>query len=274
MAARWVVTVAALALPAGAWAAPAPPAGGVVPGAKLREAILLEVAVPPPFTGDAKGIAARFGARELARYADGKVASEKFTAAVRKAQVALWATSAAAPPPPLAAEVRAVRQGWKVDLTCLRGAYLAPPPGPGEVRFKEAVFRHNKDLARMGHHLTNLLEELDDLAAERDRQPLRWRANYDLMRACLQARYLLLEEHQFALGSMRKELPPRDAAVHSGWRLVPSFETHGDRAGRAMKKAAHEALTRLIKEHPDAPWSEVARRARAAPLGHQWEGAP
>jgi hypothetical protein len=252
--------------------APAPPR------AELLRAVLEEVAVPPLHGAAGAAVAPgglpAFTPRGEARYGKGKEPAAKFRAAVRKAQVALWVVSPAAPPAGLAADVRATRRAWKVDVSSLKTAYRAPLPGPPEDAFREALLRDNKGLARMVWHLTEALDELKEVGQARGEQPPRWQANYDFVLANLQAQVVVLDQRQWALGQMRKELPPRDPALHAGWCLVPSPRVQGDNTTRRLALDSGRLFERIVREHPNTAWAELARRARLVKFGVDWQAVP
>jgi hypothetical protein len=192
--------------------------------------------------------------------------------AIRKAQVALWVASPAAPPPELASEVARTRKAWRIDPSCFREEYRAPAPGPkAEGRFRQAVLRDSREAARILFALSEELEEMEAAGAGRAREPKRWQVNYDFMLARLQLQIAHVYEHQSMLGRLRKDPPPLDRAVHGGWRLVRSPLLTGDPAGRKLARDAQLALDRIARDHPNTSWEALARDARAAPVGLDWE---
>jgi hypothetical protein len=197
-------------------------------------------------------------------------ADTRLRRAVRRAQVALWAVSPAAAPPELAAEVARVREAWKVDPSCFRDEYRAPAPG-AEGRFRAAVLRDSRAAARIHFDLAEEWEELEVAGAGRGREPKRWQANYDFMRARLELQIAYVYEYQSMLGRLRKDPPLLDRATEGGWRLVRSHVMTGDPEGRKMALGAGLALTQIIHRYPGTAWEALARQARDVPLGLSWQ---
>jgi hypothetical protein len=204
-------------------------------------------------------------------YEEGGAADTRLRRAVRKAQVALWVASPAAPPRELAAQVAAARKAWRADPSCFRDEYRVPAPGPraGD-RFRQAVLRDSREAARILLGLSDALEEMEAAGADRGREPKRWRANYDLMRARLELQIAHVYERQSMLGRLRKDPPPLDRALHGGWRLVHAETMTGDVVGRKMARDARQALEQIARDHPGTPWEVLARHAREVPVGLSW----
>jgi hypothetical protein len=178
-------------------------------------------------------------------------------------------------PVSLAAAVRALQGKWRIDASSLRRTYLAPAEGRlAQDRFVEQLAADNKAVGRMIWRLNAVLEDLKAVEKMRGAQPVRWRANYDLMRGCLAAHLVMLEHHQFALGMMRKEPLPLNLALHAGWRLVPIPARGLNREVRALARTSAEHLGRVESEHPGTCWAEVAQRAKQVKLGLEWRPLP
>lgn len=85
----------------------------------------------------------------------------------------------------------------------------------------------------------NLQEALDDLKKSeemKDAESKRWQANYDFIRARLEAQIAYLYEYQSMLGQMRKELPARDAKLHGGWKLAATANCKAIAQARNLQK--------------------------------------
>ncbi len=190
--------------------------------------------------------------------------------ALRNARAVLWAVSTAAPPADLAGEAQKVKQEVKFDLSILKDGYRYLP---NEAQLKNQVFQDEKDLARILKKLEETLDELKAMAEERDKEPKRWQANYDFVRARVEAELAYLVEYQSLLGQMRKEFPPRDPKVHGGWKLAATPNLSGDSAGRKLAASSRKALDKIIKEHPGTPWEVLAKREKLTSLGLEWQPA-
>jgi hypothetical protein len=210
--------------------------------------------------------------RGLGDYEAGGAADTRLRRAVRKAQVALWVASPAPAPRDLAAEVARARKAWRADPSCFRDEYRAPAPAPrAEDRFKQAVLRDSREVARILLGLSEALEELEEAGAGRGREPKRWQANYDFMLARLQLQIAHVYEHQSMLGRLRKDPPPLARPAQGGWRLVRSEVMTGDPAGRKLAQGARLALDDIVRRHPETPWEALARQAREVPVGLSWQ---
>ena len=210
--------------------------------------------------------------RATESYEAGGGADTRLRRAVRKAQVALWVASPAAPPPELAAQVARARKAWRADPSCFRDEYRAPAPAPkAEDRFKQAVLRDSREAARILLGLSEALEELEEAGADRAREPKRWRVNYDFMLARLQLQIAHVYEHQSMLGRLRKDPPPLDRAVHGGWGLVRSPLMTGDPAGRKLARDARQALEQIARDHLGTPWEVLARHTCEVLIGLSWQ---
>jgi hypothetical protein len=197
-------------------------------------------------------------------------ADTRLRRAVRKAQVALWVASPAAAPPELAAEVAKARKAWRADPSCFRDEYRAPAPR-AEDRFKQAVLRDSREAARILLGLSQALEELEEAAADRGREPRRWQVNYDFMLARLQLQVAHVYEYQSMLGRLRKDPPPLDRATEGGWRLVRSQLMTGDPAGRRLAGRARLTFDDIVLRRPGTAWEVLARQAREVPIGLSWQ---
>src|SRR5262249_2721450 len=140
-------------------------------------------------------------------------------------------------------DVNRFREELKLkDLSIMKAYYRAPVPGREETRFKEWVFNDGKEMARLVLALEDVLDELKVVASERDKEPLRWQANYDYVRARLLGQMTYLNEYQSLLGQMRKEFPPIDRNIHNGWRLASRTSLQGDAAGKKYAKESRKLL--------------------------------
>jgi hypothetical protein len=232
--------------------------------------VLQEVALPP-LEGEVKQVRhplPDFIPANTATYTGG-AAPARFRETLRQTQVALWAVSSTPIPAELATEVQKARREMALDLSALKQYHPAPPPGMGEVRFRAALVEQHRLLARVQSQLEDLHEQVVDLKDERERCAPRWQANYDLLLGRLESQLVVLEEHQLALGQLRKESPPLEPG-HSGWRLVARPKV-SDVSARKMALQGQRRFESLAREHPDTVWAELARRALRVPLGLEWQ---
>jgi phage FluMu protein Com len=226
--------------------------------------VALRTDVLPPFPADA-----------LAKYEQDKPKPDsKLRPAVTQARAVLWAISTEKEPAELSAEVAKARQEIKVKLDVLKEGYRAPAgAGNAEKAFKDNVERDERAVARMMRALTDALEMMqsEPVKEERGEETKRWQANYDFVLARLQAQIAFLYEYQSMLGQIRKEFPPRDPNLHSGWRLASQMTLSGDSTGKRLASTSRKSLEKLAKEHKNTPWAVLAKREKLTALGLEWQ---
>jgi hypothetical protein len=286
--ARGLLAAAVVVLGA-AWA-PAPPED---PAAQQK--LLAEVALPPLGLADAdetKQPPLDLRGTSLQAYPDRGNAKSAFREAVREAQVLLWATTRAAPPAALKARVDRMRRELKVPAAppkappkgrkgpagppsdLLKGRYDIPNAKEPrqlqaqEKRLKALVVDHAHHLARMAAALEEMLEALDKVKDDGDKETPRWQANYTLMRGCVMLRLCALEDHAVSLGQMRKEAPPHGKNDRA-WQLRTADEVR-DPAARKRLKQARKLLDGLVAERSGTVWERAADRALRMQLGTEW----
>jgi hypothetical protein len=157
----------------------------------------------------------------------------------------------------------------------LRGAPMrlgkvpVPTTPVAERRLREQMLNANKQIARMVAQLEEVVDDLKEVQQLREKECLRWQANHDLVLAWTQQRIVHFEEQALALGIMRKEQPPCDRTRHTGWQLV-AVENLRDSSVKKRAREAEKLLDRLIEEHPDTVWAELAQKAQRTPLSVEW----
>jgi hypothetical protein len=209
-----------------------------------------------------------FDEEKLAPYLVDSADETDLQKTVRKTQSLLYAVAGSPVPPRLADAVKEVRKTLKGNLTILRDGYRAPR---NESQFKNQVMNDERDVARIMAKLTEAHEELQAAGEQRAAETKRWKANYDFMLARLEAEIAYLFEYQSMLGQMRKELPPRDAELHGGWKLAATTSLTGDSQGKKMASSSRKRLDRIIQENPGTPWEVLARREKLTALGLEWK---
>jgi hypothetical protein len=140
-------------------------------------------------------------------------------------------------------------------------------------RIKEQILKRQREPAVIQADLEDALAELQDAGKARDKEKSRrWQANYDYVLARLESRIAYVHEYNYMLAQIRKDaLPPRDPAVHSGWRLASQEKLQS--GGEAKKKAAdaRKMLAKLAQEHRGTPWEILAKRDALTALGLEWQ---
>jgi hypothetical protein len=244
---------------------------------KVKE-VIDEVSVPP-VRGGAEATAINFNAlpafpsEVLDKYDAPADPNSKLRQAVHAARVVLWGVSTATAPKDLQGEVDAFRLTFKVNLSVMKDRYTAPGPGAAEARFKDLVKDDALEMARIVLKLDDTLKELTAAEEARAKEPKRWQANYDFVKAALLAQMAYLEEYQALLGQMRKEFPPLDRNLDRGWRLASQTTLSGDRDGKRYAKQSRALLAKVSKSCRRTPWEVLAKRETLTALGLAWQPA-
>jgi hypothetical protein len=194
--------------------------------------------------------------------------------AVKNARAVLWAVYPAQEPKDLSADVSVLRSKIGVQLNVLRDGYRAPVGGGNvENQFKSRVENDERRVALIMRYIDDALNDLRDpkVVEARESESKRWQANYDYIHARVQLEYAYLFEYQSMLGSMRKEFPPRDPELQSGWKLASQSKLQGDSAGKKFAKDGHKLLDKIIKDHAGSPWEVLAKREKLTNLGLEWQ---
>ncbi len=186
----------------------------------------------PPFSPDA-----------LKAFEEDLKTDSKLRLAIHEARVALWSISQATTPAELKGDVDAYRSklGVGIDLSMMRDSFIKPLPS-GEAAFKARVTDDGRAMAKIVLRLEDILDRLKEAGKEKGEAPRRWQANYTYIYARVQAQLAYLEDYQSLLGSIKKEYPPHDPNIHSGWKMA-SKEKASDSIGKKYDRAA-QALRR------------------------------
>jgi hypothetical protein len=247
---------------------------------KLVEAVLDQIGTPPikvthetPLRYDALP---PFSAQTLKKYQDDSPnPNSPLRQAVINARAVLWAIYPGQAPASLSVEAAMARRKYPVTLDVLKEGYRAPAGDKAEKQFKDRVEEDERKVAMLLRALQDALDELRDpkVVEARQSESKRWQANYDFMLARVQLEYAYLLEYQSALGSIRKEFPPRDPDLHGGWKLASRARLQGDHMGRKIANEAHKLLDKIIKNNSGTPWEVLAKREKLTNLGLEWQPA-
>ncbi|HJT76011.1 MAG TPA: hypothetical protein VJ739_02320, partial [Gemmataceae bacterium] len=172
---------------------------------------------------------------------------------------------------------KAVKDAVKVLNGAIKGKRLQDewPAPANEQRFKDQVTNYQrKEVAGVQRELTEAFDNLKKAGTPeaRAQEPKRWQANYDFVKARLEEELAYLNEYQGLLGQIKKELPPIDPKLQTGWR-VASQSTLSDRDAKKFAKDADKTLDKIIKDYPDTPWAVLAKRDKLTALGMEWQAA-
>ncbi len=144
-------------------------------------------------------------------------------------------------------------------------------PANNDNELREAITEAQKPLAVADAKVNAMLAILE--AGEKDRDKIteqRWQAAYDLAigRAlAVRARTL---GYNTILAEMKINPKPFQKKGNNQWVLKPAKEVNA--IPEIKKKAAKAAtyLKRVIDQHPDTPWAELAERELSEPMGWEW----
>jgi hypothetical protein len=246
----------------------------------LIESVLEQIGTPPVKVTHETTLRAdalpNFSPEVLQKYqADTSDPKSPLRKAVKQARAVLWAMyPGGAEPKELSEEVEQWRKRIKIQLNVLRDGYRAPAgAGNAETQFKGRVESDERAVALLIGRLRDTIENLqaDEVVEARKKESLRWKANYDFILARVQMEYAYLFEYQSMLGSMRKELPMRDPALHGGWKLASQATLQGDSTGKKAARDAQKLLDKIAKDNAGSPWEVLAKREKLTNLGLEWQ---
>jgi hypothetical protein len=232
--------------------------------------LLLEVSLPPLTLAEqkAKEEPLDFKGTRGKQYAAKPDPESRYCKAIHEVQVLLWASSSAVPPKPLAAEVAKVRKELRLAPAALKGRFDIPTTPAREKQLKAQALVISHTIARLMARMEDALDEMGKVVEDEKERPVRWQANYGLMKSALLLRMCVLDDYSLALGLLRKELPPVGKDQRA-WQLKPTEVPH-DVAGRKRIKEALHLLQRLRKDYPGTVWDQQAERLAATKVGGEW----
>lgn len=140
---------------------------------------------------------------------------------------------------------------------------------------KKRILAQQREPARALAELKDALEVLDAACKDLDRQPPRWQATAEYVRARLLARIAYVYEYDYMLGQIRKEsLPARDPSKHAGWRLAARDKLQSGPEAKRYAKESRAALDKLARQRQGTPWEILAKRQAVTALGLEWQLIP
>jgi len=99
----------------------------------------------------------------------------------------------------------------------------------------------------------------------------RWQASYDLAMGRLLAMRVRLKGYNVVLAQMKSNLRQFQKPGSNEWRLVSSQEIDTGPEFRTKAAEARELLKRVIDEHPNTPWEQLAVRELQQDMGWTWQ---
>jgi hypothetical protein len=137
---------------------------------------------------------------------------------------------------------------------------------------RQQITEAQKPFADYKYHVDKLFAIMDPAQSSREtvKSP-RWRASFDLAMGRLLATRVRAYGYNVMLANMKGEPLSFQTEGNNLWRLVPSEEIATGPAVRKAAEQAHTYLNRVIDEHPNTPWFELARHELKQPLGWSWK---
>jgi hypothetical protein len=170
--------------------------------------------------------------------------------------------------PAKAALVQAALAGQVDSVPMLQLTFRAD----NDTILRQQITEAQKPAADYKYHIDKLFAIMDPAQQARDSLTSpRWRASFDLAMGRLLATRVRAYGYNVMLANMKSTPQTFQTEGSNLWQLVPSSEID---SGPAVRKAADEAekyLKRVIDEHPNTPWFELARHELKQPLGWGWQ---
>jgi Mg-chelatase subunit ChlD len=178
-----------------------------------------------------------------------------------------------------------------------KGALAQPPTRFEIASLNQRLTDGQKTAATTRHFVEKSLAALRMFEKERAKETSkRWQAHYDLMMGRLLASKVRCDEYNWALAQMKVAPKTPQKKENNAWDLVGDPEiAFGRKEGSAasakaatnVKKsdpkatekakadadAAMKYLKRVVADHPNTPWAQMAQRELDTPLGFRWQEA-
>jgi hypothetical protein len=155
------------------------------------------------------------------------------------------------------------------------GTYL-PEDFGGETsdKAKEELRKVQEVPARVEADLQDLLDELDKVSDQRDKQPKRWQVHFDYVAAQLKLRICYANQYNLALANVRGGKLPDLKSGQTGYRLAAEMTLDKNTPSnyKELFNEARKSLTDLAKEHANTPWAVLAKCDRTVAIGLRLTG--
>jgi hypothetical protein len=140
-----------------------------------------------------------------------------------------------------------------------------------EAQLKRRLDESQEAAAKLEPAISRLVEILLPGEPDRDRLPsARWKAGYDLALGRALAAKARVDGYNSMLAALKRGKNFQNPQSKT-WRL--DAENNATEAGssiQAILKKADSILKRVIEEHAETPWAEMAKRELETPLGWKW----
>jgi Caspase domain len=134
---------------------------------------------------------------------------------------------------------------------------------------KEELRKVQEVPALVEAELSDVLEELEKVADQKEKQPKRWQVHFDYVVAQLKLRICYANQYNLALANVRGGKIPDLKPGDNGYRLTAetTLDKNTGANYKEMFNEARKALTDLAKENPNTPWSLLAKSDRTVAIG-------
>lgn len=144
-------------------------------------------------------------------------------------------------------------------------------PAKNDTELRTAITEAQKPMAIVDYHLQELATILEQGMRDRDKLDTpRWKAVFDLAVGRVAALRARAYGYNTVLAEMKVSPKPFEKKNSNQWALQPSDEILGGPAVKKIAETAKESLTRVIDEHPNTPWADLAALELSTPLGWKW----
>jgi hypothetical protein len=139
---------------------------------------------------------------------------------------------------------------------------------------KEELRKVQEVPARVEAELQDMLDDLEKVADQKDKQPKRWQVHYDYIVAQLKLRICYAHQYNLALANVRAGKLPDLKPGENGYRLTAEATLDKNTPPDYKEKfaEARKALTDLAKENPNTPWALLAKSDRTVAIGLRLTG--
>lgn len=139
-----------------------------------------------------------------------------------------------------------------------------------EADFANALTEAQKDAAKLEPKLESLYAILKEGEVDREKEfTPRWQAGFDLAVGRVLAAKIRTEGYNAMLASAKRGLKFQNPKNNT-WVLKPSDEITLGSQYQKMGEKAKMYLERIVKDHPNTPWSLLASKELEQPLSWKW----
>ncbi|HEX3147508.1 MAG TPA: hypothetical protein VHR66_05455 [Gemmataceae bacterium] len=134
---------------------------------------------------------------------------------------------------------------------------------------KEELRKVQEVPAKVEAELQDLLDDLEKVAEQKEKQPKRWQVHFDYVAAQLKLRICYANQYNLALANVRSGKMPDLKPGENGYRLTAetTLDKNTPANYKEMFNEARKALTDLAKENPNTPWALLAKSDRTVAIG-------